>query len=157
MPTFNFNIIKKVFKKSKPKIIQNIILNNVEGIVWIDNKANYHIIVNGNLSYDISPECYSCKNHETIYSQCNTEHGVVYIRHKDNLIEQNPNYWLPFDVGCIVKGDVILNDANKQVFVIKRCYVDKDNEECKLARKHYRKHLNEIKQIIQSRRHIDEP
>lgn len=153
MPTFNFSLANKESSKRKTSTIE-VIKKNIKGIVWIDKKANYSVCVD-NFSYSIDYKCFSCKDKERIYRQGEYDKNrVVYVRAVDSCFECNPNFWLPFGVGCVVIGDLIVSpyNNNEKLFVIKECYVDINDEESHKAMSYYKEHIKEINDIIRNRR-----
>lgn len=153
MPTFNFSVQKK------RKTIENnnrnkIILRKVKGIIWINEKGIYSVAVkdeNGIVTkYTIHPDCYTCKKHAQIYRRgVDFENRHVYIRVGGEYHDKNPNDYLPFDPGCVVIGNVVKTPINiNPVFVIKKCWVEFDNPQSHEAVLFYKKHINEINEII---------
>lgn len=152
MPTFDFSLPKKV--KAKRKTVNNteryeIIERNVVGVVWIDIKANYFIHCNTDI-YPVAYECYSCKGKARVYRRGYYDRNrVSYIRCNDNLTECNTLHYLPFGIGCIVKGNIVRNKyTNKLLFYIKDCWVDYSNEDAHNALEFYRNNINEIDDAI---------
>lgn len=152
MPTFNFSIIKKESDKRKTSS-KKVLEKNVKGIIWIDENAIYSVDINGT-RYPIDIKCFSCKGKERIYRQGEYDKNrFVHIRTSDLCSECNPNFWLPFGVGCIVSGDLVSNHSvYDKVFVIKDCYTDTNDEKSHAALSYYREHLKEINDIIRKRR-----
>lgn len=150
MPTFNFSLIKTKSDKKKTSN-KEVIKKNIKGVIWINKEAIYSVRVEDSF-YPIDIKCYSCKGKGKIYRQGEYDKTrVVYIRHNDSYSECNPNFWLPFSVGCIVSGDLINNNFSK-VFIIKDCYVDVNDKISHEAVSYYREHLKEINDIIRKRR-----
>ncbi len=155
MPTFNFNMSvttdviskKRNYKKSK------IVVKGANGVVWLLISGNYKVIV-GDKKYNIHPNCYSCKGNARVYRQGENDYNrLVYIRCKDDCVELNPNNYLPFGVGCIVEGDIVINNKTfEELFYIKKCYTDPYNQISKEALTYYRKHIDIINENIRKRR-----
>lgn len=152
MPSFDFSLPKNKIQKRKTYKDYNrneILLKNVKGIVWINSNAEYSVSIENDGKYPICKDCYSCKGHETIYRRgVPFKERYIYIREYGKYTEQNPNHYLPFAPGCIVIGNLILNSFNNKVFVIKKCYIELDNEESHKAVEFYKNHINEINNII---------
>lgn len=152
MPSFDFSLPKNKIQKRKTYKDYNrneILLKNVKGVVWIDSNAEYSISIENDGKYPICKDCYSCKGHEIIYRRgVPFKERYIYIRERGKYTEQNLNHYLPFTPGCVVNGDLILNSLNNKVFVIKRCYIELDNEESHKAVEFYKNHINEINNII---------
>ena len=148
MPSFNFSVIAKVTKKNK-SISNNkniIVLHKVQGVVFIDLQGNYRVEFENGESYPIHKDCYSCKGHKEIYRQGEFDKGrFIYVRGQGEYFECDSKHWLPFGVGCVVKGDIILNPISKlQSFMIKKCGVDFENVMSIAAINFYRHNIKEI-------------
>lgn len=155
MPSFNFSINKKVNKKT---IINkdNIIIKDVQGVVWIKEDGTYYINVSEKKAkglYNIHPKCYSCKGHNTLYRRCvPIKQRYIYIKSSDSYSQQSNYFFLPFDVGCTVIGDIIKNNITSvYFFVIKKCFIDFTNDESKNAILFYKEHINKINEIIKNK------
>lgn len=153
MPIFNLSIIKKKKSINKRSNRYTIDIKNVIGVVHIDVRANYYIVYN-DTKYDITDKSYSCKGKQIVYPLIHVEaNRLVYIRNISDLCELNPLYYLPFNVGCIVKGDIIVNnDTKEQLFDIKKCYTERNNYECIKAINFYKEHKDEIYNSIKQKR-----
>lgn len=156
MPAINFSL--KPSKKKERKTIKSgnrtqVIEKNVTGVVCINIDAVYYVKI-GDSQYPIHKDCYSCKGKQYIYRQGEYDKSrVVYIRTVDNCYESIPNFWLPFNVGCVVTGDIVFNhDAYVKQFVIKQCWIEWHNDEATEAINFYKEHLNVINDIIRKRR-----
>ena len=148
MPSFNFSVIAKVTKKNK-SISNNkdvIVLHKIQGIIFIDLQGNYSVKLDNGDSYPIHKDCYSCKGHKEIYRQGEFDKGrFIYIRHQGEYFECDSKHWLPFGVGCIVKGNVIRNPITKiESFVIKKCGVNFENTMSINAMNFYRQNIEKI-------------
>lgn len=155
MPTFDFSIAKK--KISKGKTTKNnsrseVILKGVKGIVWCDEKAEYSVDIGDGFTYPIHRSCFSCKGHARIYRR-----GVpfkdrhIYIRSIGEYNECNINHYLPFAPGCVVLGDLVKSPLSiSPLFIIKDCWIELDNEKSHEAITFYKKHIEEINNIIRN-------
>lgn len=147
MPTFNFSISKKKTKNrktSKNTKQYEVIKKDVTGIVWIDKKSNYTIKLDNNYSYNIHPDCYSCKGKEKIYSRkLENNKRICIIRNKHEYYDCNINHYLPFAPGCIVIGDIVTVGFTTY-FYINKCYVDFNNDDAHNALMYYRQNYNDI-------------
>lgn len=148
MPSFTFSVIKKVTKKNK-SVSNNtdvIVLHKVQGVVFIDLQGNYRVELDNGDSYQIHKDCYSCKGHKEIYRQGELDKGrFIYVRHQGEYFECDSKHWLPFGVGCIVKGNVIQHPITKiQSFMIKKCGVNFENPMAIDAMNFYRHNIKEI-------------
>jgi hypothetical protein len=148
MPSFSFSVIKKVTKKNK-SISNNkdiIVLSKVRGIVFINLQGDYYVELENGEIYPINKDCYSCKGHKEIYRQGEFDRcRFIYVRHQGEYFECNTKHWLPFGIGCIVKGNVIQHHISKQkTFVIKKCGVDFDNPRAIAAMQFYKNNIDEI-------------
>lgn len=153
MPTFDFSL--KSVKTQKRKTSQNhykreVIVKDVKGIIWIDTNAEYSVRLDDGSQYAIHPNCYSCKGHNRIYRRgVSYKERYIYIRTLDNCVEQNRIWYLPFDVGCIVRGNIIkILSNNVKYFVIKQCWTELDNLDSHAALMFYKEHIDTINDII---------
>lgn len=156
MPSFNFSIVKN--ESNKRKTYNNtkkyeVVKKDVVGVVWIDINANYYIKVN-NKFYNINSECYSCKGKDMIYAQgYDDKNRICIIRSPEKCIECNHNLYLPFAPGCIVSGDIIINNPlTAKIFNIKEVWIDINNDDAHEALAFYKEHYKEINAIILKRR-----
>lgn len=143
MPYFDFSAPIKPIKaknQSKPRSILNCINKNVIAVVDITEDLDYIAVFEDGRVYDIDATCFKCKGHQTIYSQLligEHKQRLIINRVPDSCIESFP--YLPFAVGCLIKGDVIKNNiTNHKYFVIKKCYVDNNNRFAFLITKAFR-------------------
>lgn len=128
MPTFDFSFKSTNKNKSySPKSKNNtIIYKNIKCVIDLTDDLRYVAFSENNAIYAIHPDCYNCKGHNRIYSQL--LHGVnkqrvIICRVNDDSKNHYP--YLPFAVGCVVIGDVIINSKdNKEYFKISKCYID---------------------------------
>lgn len=156
MPTFNFSFIKKDTNKRKTNKNNKeyeVLKQNVIGVVNVTINAIHQINVDGNI-YNIKHSCYSCKGKDTVYRIGHNEvRPLQYIRVKGEYKELDNLCWLPFAVGCIVKGNIVRNTIfNITLFDIKKVWLDYDNEEAYNAWKFYKEHLNEINNVIKTKK-----
>ena len=156
MPTFDFSLSKKKISKEKTIKANNrfeIILKNVKGIIWINEKAIYSVKTIDGKKYPIDSKCYSCKNHARIYRRnVPFNDRYIYIRSVGDYTEQNPNLFLPFAPGCIVVGNIVRNQITKIIsFIIKDCWTESDNELSHQAIVFYKEHINEINDVIKTK------
>lgn len=156
MPTFNFSFIKKDYNKRKANKNNKeyeVLRQNVIGVVNVTINAIHQVSVDGNI-YNIKHSCYSCKGKDVVYRIGHNEfRPLQYIRFKGEYKELDNLCWLPFAVGCIVKGNIVRNTIfNIDLFDIKKVWLDYDNEEAHNALKFYREHLNEINDVIKTKK-----
>lgn len=155
MPIFNFSVSQKKVKQKKETKSNNSIkveLKNIKGVVFINDNAEYYINADNGIDYKINDKSYSCKNKSIVYrvGEYDTKR-VKRIRPLNNLLECNPNYWLPFGIGCVVVGNII-NEGDDVTFVIHDCYTDLYNEKCKKAFNYYLDNIDKINTIIKNKR-----
>lgn len=143
MPYFDFSAqftTIKAKQAKKPKSVLTVIDKNVIAVVDIDKDLNYLAVFEDGRTYNIAPACYKCKNHQVIYSQLLIgEHKQRLIIHRalDCYYEHFP--YLPFAVGCLIKGNIVKNNlTNTRYFIIKKCYVDNNNRFAFLITKAFR-------------------
>ncbi len=145
MPIISFAVTankKSNIKKAKTKGRYSILEHKVLGVVTIDINSNY--FVNG---LAIVPENYTCEGFTKLYYQgLQDKQRVMYIRDNiDKNISCNINNYLPFTVGCCVKGDIVENlYTHIKFFYIKKVFIDYDNIESQNALKFYRDNYDEI-------------
>lgn len=156
MPSFSFAPVAKVTKaKSQSKSVgkYDIILANIEGIVFMTLKGEYKVVVNSD-EYNIASECYSCKGVAEIYEQTLTDDlvRVRHIRSDKDRDDRDRTMYLPFTAGCSVKGNIVRHKITKaEMFNIKKVYIDVDDIQARNALKYYRDHYNIIMQAISDR------
>lgn len=156
MPSFDFSLPRKKAKKRQAVKSNNrleVVLKNTEGIVWCDENGEYSVDINDGFTYPIHNSCYSCKKHARIYRR-----GVpfndrfIYIRAIGEYHECNPKHYLPFAPGCIVIGDLVKTSNNvSNLFIIKKCWTNPDNEKSREAIAFYKKHIDEINSKIKNK------
>lgn len=148
MASFNFSVNKN--KKDIRNAIKEKVIKNVKGTIYIDKTAQYYVKAD-NINYDINPKCFSCIGHNTLFRQGEYDKKrVIYVR-QNIIVECNPYFWLPFGLGCKVKGDIIISVNNKKVFNITDFYLGIAEDE-KDAIDYYNKYLKEINEIIREKR-----
>lgn len=154
MPSFDFNFAPKKSKRKTAKSNSGteIIESNVIGCVWVDCNGSYTVKVN-DTHYKISKDSYNCKGKQVIYRHGEGDRArFAFVRAIDNMWSSH-NIWLPFTVGSIVKGNiVVVHPFNFTYFVIKRIGVGYKNEHTKAALEYYRKHIKEINDSIRKYR-----
>lgn len=131
MPRWNFSISpqknKNKTRKSKGYIIEIL---NAKAVVDINNRLLYIACFEDGRRFLIHKDCYKCKNKQVIYSQClvgEFKQRLIIHRIPSYCIEHRP--YLPFAVGCVIEGDVIVNqDTLIRYFKIKKCYIDSNNK-----------------------------
>lgn len=154
MAIWNFSKPTKISRKRNViKYGLKVIEQNIKAVVDITDSLLYIASIENGKNYIIHKSSYKCKNKQIIYSQLlvgEYKHRLIIHRIPSYCIEHRP--YLPFAVGCIVIGDIILNQANNvYYFRIKKCYID--NDDCfaqtitKRFRNNYNKELEE--RIIQ--------
>lgn len=153
MPNFDFSLTKK--KISKKTTVKNnsrskVILKGVKGIVWCNEKAEYSVDIGDGFLYPIHNSCFSCKGHARIYRRGVAFKDIhIYIRAVDEYNECNLNHYLPFAPGCVVLGDLVKTSLSiSPLFIIKDCWIELDNEKSHEAIVFYKKHIEEINNII---------
>lgn len=144
MPSFSFTPVVKKGVENKPKTSNNIRVD-VRGIVVIDLNGIYTVKVD-NDNYPISSKNFSCKGKMVVYSQTLTKLSgrLVYIRTEDNAVELPKNAYLPFCVGALVSGNIIVGN----IFDIKKVAIDNKNPDAIEAMRFYRNNY----EIIQENR-----
>lgn len=153
MPYFDFSLPKK---KEKKKTVKNnlrykILEKDIEGVVWIDNKGELTVRVSSDKRYSIHIDSYSCKGKKNIYARRLENRRVIrIIRNVGEYSECNHNIFLPFTVGSIVKGNVVMIGFDKQ-FVIKDCWTDLNNDDSHLAREYYRDNYDTILNVLENK------
>ncbi len=157
MPTFDFSISKKDSKKRKTSQSSDrykIVLKDTKGVIWVDKNGTYSVSLNDGFIYPIHKDCYSCKGKQKVYRHGQYDKNrCVYIRCTGEYNDCNNNLWLPFGVGCVVTGNLLIDNVTKlHVFYIKDCRIDIGNNESHDALEFYKKHLNEINDAIRNKR-----
>lgn len=160
MPSFNFNIVKRVNNNCKKLSTSKyeIKYKNVQGVVFIDIDANYSVKVD-NKYYPIRPSNFNTKGVTDIYSQFLNEKNqiVLYIRDVNNTPRVSKHCYLPFGVSCIVVGDVVCYKYTSiLIFDIKKVYINYDNLDAKQAIKFYRDNYSVIQNNLMKRIKLNE-
>ena len=138
MPTFDFSAPVKKNNKGKYKVIKEkytIKVRKAKGIVFIDKDGSYKVLIEDNI-IPIKQECFTCKGASNIYIRC------------DNLNQElDILYYLPFCVGCIVKGNIVVNNYDKQqYFDIKESYIDYEDDKAANIFKEYKDNYDKLNQ-----------
>lgn len=125
MPTFDFSVSVKKNNKGKYKVIKEkytIKVRKAKGIVFIDKDGSYKVLIEDNI-IPIKQECFTCKGASNIYMQELEKKSIrnIYIR-CDNLNQElDTLYYLPFCVGCIVKGNIVVTiTINNNILILKK-------------------------------------
>ena len=111
------------------------------------------LITNGE-KLDIYHKSYNCKDKENIYLRVTPDiHRVCIMRRKENRSEVNNLFYLPFAVGHLAVGDVIIdNITNRKLFHIKKSAPDKYNAYCYEALQYYKANKDIIDKAILKKR-----
>lgn len=146
MPYFNFSLPQKATKKRvKNSLSTEVIEKNVAGVVWVNRDATYYVKVLGKV-YHFTNESFSCKGRQFIFHTFRDKNRYCVVRGADDKQELDTRYWRPFAAGCIVSGDIILNEDNQEVFDVKKIFIDLVDEESHEALESYRRNYDEIKE-----------
>lgn len=154
MPTFSFSPVKK---KEKRKANNNtkqykIIEKSIVGVIYVTIKGEFDVLYNG-VFYKIHPKCFKCKGKAKIYKLGEDKpKRFGFTRVLEDYKEFNSFGWLPFTIGSIVKGNIIVdNRTNHYWFYIKKEWLDYDNELSKKAYNYYKENYEEINKIIKQK------
>lgn len=153
MPYFDFSLPKKKEKRKTAKntLRSKILEKNVEGVVWIDDKGELTVRVIPDKRYKIHLDSYSCKGKKNIYTRKLENRRVVcIIRNIGEYLECNHDVFLPFAVGSIVKGNVVMIGFDKQ-FVIKDYWTDLNNDDSHSALEYYRDNYDTIINALENK------
>lgn len=154
MPTFSFSSVKKKEKRKTNSHTKQyeVILKSVEGVVFINEKAEFLVFHNGTY-FQINKSCYSCKGKERIYKLgYDKPNKYSFTRALEDYKDLGMFGWTPFTVGSIVKGNVVVNSlTNHYSFIIKKEWMDYTNELSQKAHNYYKEHYDEINKIIKER------
>lgn len=153
MPLFSFTVpIKEKTKKTTSTNTSKyeILKSGVEGVVFINIDASYVVAVE-EANYKITPENYSCAGIPEIYCQLLKINEVGHmnrlriVRPEGERHECNPNNFLPFVAGCVVKGNIVRHRIAKNVyFKIKKVSFNSENVMARIAIKFFRLNYKEI-------------
>lgn len=154
MPSFNFTISTKKRKISKN---YEILEKDIKGIIHIDIDGNYTVHVGNNIHYKIHPRNYDCSGSKRIFLQGVNNKSRTSIILKNNTFKKcyglNPTKYLPFAVGLIVKGNIVVNKySNIKYFNIKNFKIDYNELECHQILEFYRNNINIINENIMKKR-----
>lgn len=151
MPTFDFSVSVKKNNKGKYKVIKEkytIKVRKSKGIIFIDKDGSYKVLIEDNI-IPIKQECFTCKGSSNIYMQELEKKSIrnIYIR-CDNLNQElDILYYLPFCVGCIVKGNIVVNNYDKQqYFDIKESYIDYEDDKAANIFNEYKDNYDKLNQ-----------
>ena len=145
MPIFDFSTPVKKNNKGKYKVIKEkytIKVRKAKGIVFIDKDGSYKVLIEDNI-IPIKQECFTCKGASNIYMQELEKKSIrnIYIR-CDNLNQElDILYYLPFCVGCIVKGNIVVNNYD-----IKESYIDYEDDKAANIFKEYKDNYDKLNQ-----------
>lgn len=154
MPNFD---IKTTFNSKTKKNIKEVTVleKNVRAAIYVDLHNRYYVklITNGE-KLDIYHKSYNCKDKENIYLRVTPDiHRVCIMRRKENRSEVNNLFYLPFAVGHLAVGDVIIdNITNRKLFHIKKSTSDKYNAYCYEAFQYYKANKDIIDKAILKKR-----
>lgn len=149
MITLNFHPVKKVSNKGAVKIKQDVIVQkNVAGVVHITLEGIYYIPFNDTIYY-IAKNCYNCKGKRTLFYKGLLNGNNIKVIKLDKFVLSDYTNYLPFTVGCYVKGDLIKEDGIIKFSISKLLKYD---ENIKIERvnaiKFFRKNYEEICQNL---------
>lgn len=156
MIEFNFNIKpinRKVFKSGKRYVYNKS--KKIEGVIFIDENANYYVRTNDKIKYDIAKSSYNCKNKKVIYSKYldKNKNRISLIRSEDYMPSRSNYTYLPFAVGCKVKCKLTFD--NKAEII--SCTTDNYSESCAEALNELRNNYKTLKPLIKNKQwYIDE-
>ena len=154
MPNFD---IKTTFNSKTKKSIKEVTVleKNVRAAIYVDLHNRYYVklITNGE-KLDIYHKSYKCKDKENIYMRVTpTNNRVCIIRSISDRHECNNLFYLPFAVGHLAIGDIVLdNITNKKMFYIKKSIPDKFAKYTDDAFEYYKAHKETIDKIILEKR-----
>lgn len=118
MITFNFSpIIKKKTNNVKSKE-SNIVEKDVRGVIHITLDGQYYIPFKETIHY-IAKDCYNCKGKNTLFYKGLLNGNNIKVIKLDKFSLSDYTNYLPFTVGCYVKGNLIKEDSNTKFFITK--------------------------------------
>lgn len=111
MIILNFEPAKKIRTGVEKRKVGILVKKNVSGVIHITLDAFYYIVID-NVTYNLSKESFNCKNRKVLFykglNENNTITKRIYL--EECKMEIMSNY-LPFNVGCYCKGDLIKEDG----------------------------------------------
>lgn len=120
MSDFKFNFSKfgkPKIKSSGSSPRREVIQQNIIGVIGINIDASYYVDINGQ-KYQLTIESYDLKGKNVYYARTLQENKTLEIISL-NKQTRNNKYYLPFAVGCIVKG------STYKIFGIERFNINK--------------------------------
>lgn len=114
---FNFSPIIKRERRARVKKESNIIEKGIKGVIRITLDATYFIIINDTL-YHLSNASFDCKDREVLFSKTLANNNIIKAIRLTKYDKSNYPGFLPFSVGCYVKGNLI-KEANEIRFDFK--------------------------------------
>lgn len=147
MYQFNFAIKPKRTNNGTHKT-SNIVEKNVIGIVNI-SLTGFYYVVSGEKEYFLSNNSYNVKDKTILFSQKLTNNRVLKVVNLAKNSQEKIAYYLPFGVGCVLKGNAIIENGRivfDLIKVVEDDYIYKE-EQIK-ARKFFVDNYEEIEQII---------
>lgn len=156
MPMFNFAAASKAKvakKKSSDSTVYKIVEKDVIGVVHVTIDAKWHVRTDAK-DYTIAKESYNSKDKCVVFKTILVNgRRWQWIRLRDKANKLNELLWLPFAVGCIVKGNILHSDkyGGVTVFKIKKVYIDYNDWAAIKAMRFYRDNIEVIETIIKQR------
>lgn len=147
MITFNFNPVKKPVKQVKIK--QEVIIEKgVAGIIHITLEGKYFVPLKEEIYY-IAQHCYDCKGKKTLFYQGLINGNNIKVIRLDESHLSDYGKYLPFSVGCYVKGDLIKENGLIKFSITKLLKYDEVTKiERVKAIKFFKEHYDEICQNL---------
>lgn len=148
MITFNFSpIVKKKSNNVKPKE-SNIVEKDVRGVIHITLEGQYYIPLKETIYY-IAKDCYDCKGKNVLFYKGLVDGNNIKVIKLDKFILSDYTNYLPFTVGCYVKGNLIRENSTTKFFITRLIKYD---ETIKIERvnaiKFFKEHYDEIWQNL---------
>lgn len=154
MPKLDFNKFN-YSKTNNTKKEVTVLESKIQAAIYVDKKANYSVkLISTGEVLPLYYKSYKCKDKENIYMRVTpTNNRVCIIRSASDRHECNNLFYLPFAVGHLAIGDIILdNITNKKMFYIKKSTPDKFAKYTDDAFEYYKAHKETIDNIILEKR-----
>lgn len=148
MFTLNFSPVIKQKSSNKKQKENNIIEKNVIGVIHINLEGQYYIPFKETI-YHIAESCYDCKDKNILFYKGLLNGNNIKVIKLDKFPLSDYTNYLPFTVGCVVKGNLIKENGIINFYIIKLLKYDEElKKERVKAIKFFKENYDEIWQNL---------